>query len=80
MDVQTSFLNRNIKSEVYVYYPDIPLNKVCLLKKALYRLKESPRNRFACFHYFITRIHFRRSKYDYCILLLLYENEKKKTF
>lgn len=70
MDVETAFLNGTIKSEVYIYPPDgydIENGKVCKLKKALYGLRESPRDWYECFHEFMTSINFRRSDYDYCI-------------
>lgn len=47
MNVQTAFLNGKIKSKVYIYPPDsykIKINKICLLKKSLYGLRESPRD------------------------------------
>lgn len=72
MDVQTAFLNGTIKSEVYIYPPDgykIDENKVCLLKKALYGLRESPRDWYECFHDYISSIGFKRSAYDYCLYM-----------
>ncbi|GJR14190.1 copia protein [Tanacetum coccineum] len=48
MDVKTKFLNGPLKEEVYdsqpdgFAYPDFP-NHVCMLKKALYDLKQTPR-------------------------------------
>lgn len=70
MDVQTAFLNGKIKSEVCIYLPDgykIGINKVCLLKKSLYGLRESPRDWYECFHDFMTSLNFQRSNYDYCL-------------
>lgn len=70
MDVETAFLNGNIKSEVYIYPPDgynVEDGKVCKLNKALYGLRESPRDWYECFHEFMTSIKFKRSDYDYCI-------------
>ena len=42
MDVETAFLNRKVKSEVYIHEPqdyETGKNKVCKLLKALYGLK-----------------------------------------
>lgn len=72
MDVETAFLNGNIKSEVYIYPPEgykIEENKVCLLRKSLYGLRESPRDWYECFHDFLLSINFKRSNYDYCLYL-----------
>lgn len=70
MDVETAFLNGTIKSEVYIYPPDgyeIQPNKVYRLKKALYGLRESPRDWYDCIHNFFCSINFKRSAYDYCL-------------
>lgn len=42
---------------------------VCLLKKSLYGLKQSPRQWYKRFDLFITGIGFRRSSFDSCIYL-----------
>lgn len=70
MDVETAFLNGNIKSEVYIYPPDgyeKEEGKVYLLKKSLYGLRESPRDWYECFHKYMEEINMKRSKYDYCL-------------
>lgn len=70
MDVQTAFLNGNINTETYVYQPEgfiLEQNKVCLLKKALYGLRESPRAWYECFHNYIISLGFDRSKHDNCL-------------
>lgn len=72
MDVQTAFLHGKIRSEVYIYPPEgmeIEENKVCLLKKALYGLRESPRDWYECLNEFMEKLGFERSKYDYCFYL-----------
>lgn len=79
MDVETAFLNGKIKSEVYIYPPDgyeIDPNKVCLLQKSLYGLRESPRDWYECFNDFMNNANFKRSNYDYCLYSgLIYESK-----
>ena len=70
MDVETAFLNGDVKSEVYVNVPkgyEVEKNKVCKLRKALYGLRESPRAWYECFNEYVKRLNFERSKYDYCL-------------
>lgn len=70
MDVETAFVNGTIRTEVYIYPPDgyeVERNKVCLLNKSLYGLRESPRDWYECFHEFMTKTNFTRSRYDYCL-------------
>ena len=48
MDVKTAFLHGNLEEEIYMEQPEgfIQMeseNMVCLLKKSLYGLKQSPR-------------------------------------
>lgn len=77
MDVETAFLNAQVKSEVYVNQPEgyeTNDNKVYKLHKALYGLKESPRVWYECFDKFIQTLNFVRSNYDYC----LYVNRASK--
>ena len=52
MDVKTTFLNGEIKEEVYIEQPDGFVihekeSHVCMLKKALYGLKKIPRAWYA---------------------------------
>lgn len=70
MDVETAFLNGDIKSEVYVNQPlgyDDNTNRVYKLHKALYGLKESPRMWYECFHKFMDDKGYNRAKHDYCL-------------
>jgi len=48
LDVKTTFLHRELEEEIYMKQPKGYIqegqgNKVCLLKKSLYRLKQSPK-------------------------------------
>lgn len=79
MDVETAFLNGTIKSEVYIYPPDgykVKDNKVCKLRKALYGLRESPRDWYECYNEFMLSINFKRSDYDYCLYTGCINSEK----
>lgn len=49
-------------------------NKVCLLKKSLYGLKQSPRQWYLKFDSFIISCGFNRSKMDYCVYVKLLDN------
>lgn len=79
MDVETAFLNSDVKSEVYVSQPDGFIkneNMVYHLKKSLYGLRESPRNWYDHFNNFITKLGFTRSNHDLC----LYCNVKSEIY
>lgn len=70
MDVETAFLNGKVLSEVYVKQPigyEDNTDKVYMLNKALYGLKESPRAWYECFNKFLMELKFQRSRYDYCL-------------
>ena len=48
LDVKTAFLHGNLEEQIYMSHPEGYVNKgsekmVCLLKKSLYGLKQSPR-------------------------------------
>ncbi len=77
MDVETAFLNGYVKSEVFVKQPpgyDDGTDKVCKLEKALYGLRESPRDWYECFDDFMKELRFQKSESDYCLYIL---HEKK---
>lgn len=70
MDVETAFLNSEVKSEVYIHQPEgfvEKKNMVYYLKKSLYGLRESPRNWYDLFNKFILKLGFARSNYDLCL-------------
>jgi hypothetical protein len=88
MDVKNSFLNGDLTEEVYIYapsgYSDCP-DKVCLLRRAFYGLKQTPRAWFAKFSSIVHQFGFSSSLHDIAlfichfdkgmILLLLYVDD-----
>lgn len=70
MDVKTAFLNGEVSSEVYVNqakgYAD-GTNRVCKLSKALYGLKESPRDWYECFDKYVTKLGFKKNNIELCL-------------
>ncbi|KAL4035483.1 hypothetical protein IC575_004176 [Cucumis melo] len=88
MDVKNAFLNGTLSEEVYMKPPpgtSSPLHKVCLLRRALYDLKQAPRAWFATFSSTITQLGFTSSPHDTAlftrhtpqgiVLLLLYVDD-----
>ncbi|KAG8474672.1 hypothetical protein CXB51_031137 [Gossypium anomalum] len=72
LDVKTTFLHREFEEDIYMQQPEgfIVSEKedyVCLLKKSLYSLKQSPRQWYKRFDSFITSHDFKRSSFDNCI-------------
>lgn len=79
LDVETAFLNGQVKSEVFVRQPvgyADNTGRVCKLRKALYGLRESPRAWYECFDNYMRKLGFARSENDYCLYI---KNEKKDT-
>ncbi|CAL2238507.1 unnamed protein product [Prunus armeniaca] len=91
MDVKTAFLHGDLEETIFMAQPEGFVeygkeNLVCQLKKSLYGLKQSPRQWYKRFDYFMLKINFRRCLYDCCvyyhvfqdgmiILLLLYVDD-----
>lgn len=73
MDVTTAFLHGELEEQIYMRQPEgfeeDKENKVCLLKKSLYGLKQSPRQLNKKFHKFMCKIGYLRSNYDYCVYM-----------
>ncbi|KAL2250907.1 UNVERIFIED_CONTAM: Retrovirus-related Pol polyprotein from transposon TNT 1-94 [Sesamum indicum] len=72
MDVKTAFLHGDLDECIYMRQPVgfIEKNKpdhVCLLKKSLYGLKQSPRQWNKKFDMFMLSLNFKRSDYDHCL-------------
>ena len=69
MDVKTAFLNGIVEEEVYVEQPlDFETHDreshVCILKKAMYGLKETPRTLCSRIDSFLSSLGFTKSKAD----------------
>ncbi|GJW81925.1 copia LTR rider [Tanacetum coccineum] len=69
LDVKTTFLHGNLEEIIYMRQPPgyEQGNKVCLLKKSLYGLKQSPRQWYRRFDEYMLSNEFKRSSYDSCI-------------
>lgn len=74
LDVKTAFLNGTLDEEIYMEHPEGYEVKgkeemVCLLRKSLYGLKQSPRQSNKRFDGFMKEQGFRQSPYDQCVYL-----------
>ena len=72
MDVKTVFLHGSLEEDLYMYQPEgyeDPKKKdyVCLLKKSLYGLKQSPRQWNKRFDQFMKSRQFVRSEHNQCV-------------
>ncbi|GJW14106.1 retrotransposon protein, putative, ty1-copia subclass [Tanacetum coccineum] len=71
LDVKTAFLHGNLEETIYMRQPpgyeEGTSNKVCLLKKSLYGLKQSPRQWYKRFDVYMISNGFSRNNYDSCV-------------
>ncbi len=72
LDVKIAFLHGELEEQIYMSRPEgfVILgmkNHVCLLKKSLYGLKQSPRQWYKRFDTFMVCNGFIRSSYDSCV-------------
>nr|GEY89063.1 retrovirus-related Pol polyprotein from transposon TNT 1-94 [Tanacetum cinerariifolium] len=69
LDVKTTFLHGNLEEVIYMRQPlgYEQGNKVCLLNKSLYGLKQSPRQWYKRFDEYMLSSRFKRSSYDSCV-------------
>ncbi|GJT03766.1 NAD(P)-binding domain-containing protein [Tanacetum coccineum] len=71
LDVKTAFLHGNLKETIYMRQPpgfeERTGNKVYLLKKSLYGLKQSPRQWYKLFYVYMISNGFSRNNYDSCV-------------
>jgi len=70
MDVKTTILHGELEEKIYVmkqpegYIQESKENKMCLLKKSLYGLKQSPRQWYKQFYSFMIKVRYNRCEYD----------------
>jgi hypothetical protein len=72
-DVQTAYLHSELEEEIYMRVPEgitYSGDKVCLLKKSLYGLKQSSRCWNKSLDSYVKSIGFQNSKSDYCVYFL----------
>ncbi|GJV09848.1 retrotransposon protein, putative, ty1-copia subclass [Tanacetum coccineum] len=71
LDVKTTFLYGNLNETIYIRQPpgfeEATGNKVCLLKKSLYGLKQSSRQWYKRFDVYMISNGFSRNSYDSCV-------------
>ncbi|KAH9762165.1 hypothetical protein KPL70_000710 [Citrus sinensis] len=72
MDVKTAFLHGNLEEKILMSQPEGFEEQgheeyVCLLKRSLYGLKQSPRQWYRRFDQFMVSNGYSRSKYDSCV-------------
>jgi len=72
MDVKTAFLHGRLEDKIYMKQPDGfieigQVNKVCLLQRSIYVLKQSPRQWYHRFDKFIMSLGFLRYEHDHYI-------------
>ena len=73
MDVKTAFLNGELEETIYMTQPEgfkvesRDGELVCLLKRSLYGLKQSPRQWYKKFNSVVTKVGYTRSRYDTCL-------------
>ena len=72
LDVKTAFLHGDLEEDIYMHQLKgfTAANKedyVCLLKRSLYGLKQSPRQWYKKFDSFMISHDFKRSSFDSCV-------------
>src|SRR4051812_46243645 len=75
MDVRTTFLHGELEEQIYMRQPEGYIQKgqegmVCLLRKSLYGLKQSPRQWYKKFDSVMIRAGYRRCESDSCVYFL----------
>lgn len=80
MDVKTAFLHGYLDEDIYMEQPEGYVDeqfpeKVCLIKRSLYGLRQSPRQWNTRFDEFISSHGYTRSEYDICVYFKEYEED-----
>ena len=75
MDVRTTFLHGELEEQIYMRQPEGYIQKgqegmVCLLRKSLYGLKQSPRQWYKKFNSVMIKAGYSRCEYDSCVYFL----------
>ncbi|KAH9769407.1 Integrase catalytic domain-containing protein [Citrus sinensis] len=73
-NVKTSFLHGDLQEEIVMSQPEgfvdsKHLDWVCLVRKSLYGLKQSPRQWYLKFDSYMQELKFQKSSYDCCVYL-----------
>ena len=81
LDVKTAFLHGTLDETIYMQQPQgfevkSDTEQVCLLKRSLYGLKQSPRQWYRRFDDFMKKQGFNRSNYDWCVYTKSLNNGK----
>jgi hypothetical protein len=74
LDVKTAFLHDDLEEKIYMdqlegFIVPSKENFICKLKKSLYGLKQSPRQWYKKFDYFMIANGFKMSLYDSCVYI-----------
>ncbi|KAH9694912.1 Integrase catalytic domain-containing protein [Citrus sinensis] len=80
LDVKTAFLHGRLQEEIFMTQPEgyvdsMKPRHVCLLKKSLYGLKQSPRQWYLRFDEFMITNGLMRCNYDCCVYFKLLEDD-----
>ena len=70
--MKTAFLHGELEEDIYIQHPEgftasCKEDYVCLLKRSLYGLKQSPRQWYKTFDSFMVSHDFKRSSFDSCV-------------
>ena len=73
-DVKNAFLHGDLKEEIYMevppgFYSQVAPGTMCILKKAFYGLKQSPRAWFGRFTKSMVRMGYRQSQGDHTLFV-----------
>jgi len=77
LDVKTAFLNAQVKEDIYIEAPDginITDKQVLKLNKALYGIKQAPREWNENINAYLTSLEFHRCRKDPCIYIKVSKN------
>jgi len=72
LNVKTIFLHGELEERIYMNQPEgfiqeCQKNKMCLLKKSFYGLKQSPRQWYKRFDSFMIKVNYTRYEYESCV-------------